>query len=230
MSQWIKVPSKQEASDLVTRSQTLSPPKFLTLMDQDRLDSIARLLEKIQAGEMDAKHQLFELVDAQLRNLTRKMLSSFSVVRRWEETDDVWQNASMRIWKSFEKMEFQSARHFLNTSALQIRRELLTRAEQYRRPNHEAARHATPPPIGDTEKDQQDWENPTDNLDVINSWTQLHASVEQLSEPLKEVFNLHWYHGLTHEAISQLLEVSTRTIKRRWQAARLELAKSVDFD
>ena len=41
--------------------------------------------------------------------------------------------------------------------------------------------------------------------------------------------DLHWYQGLTHEAIGQIVGVSTRTVKRRWQAARLELSKSVDF-
>lgn len=199
-------------------------------MDQDRLSSIEDLLIKIKAGDNAARQALFELVDDQLRKLTRKMLGTFAVVRRWEETDDVWQNASMRIWNSFDKMEFQSARHFLNSSSLQIRRELLTLAEFYRRPNNAAARHQTPKKsMPGFEGSNDSWENPTDNLDVINSWTQVHEKVDKLPDDLREVFDLHWYQGLTLEAISKLLNVSTRTVKRRWQSARLELSESIDF-
>lgn len=199
-------------------------------MDQARLSSIENLLAKINAGDVSARKELFELVDQRLRKLTRKMLQTFAVVRRWEETDDVWQNASMRIWNSFDKMEFQSERHFLNSSSQQIRRELLTLAEFYRRPSNAASRHQTPrQSIHESNSAPLDWENPTDNLDVIHSWTQLHEQVEQLPAELREVFDLHWYQGLTHAAIAKLLNVSTRTIKRRWQAARLELSDTVDF-
>ena len=199
-------------------------------MDQDRLSSIESLLAKIKAGDVAARQQLFSLVDEQLRKLTRKMLGSFAVVRRWEETDDVWQNASMRIWNSFDKMEFQSARHFLNSSSLQIRRELLTLAEFYRRPNNAAARHQTPQKSAHgTDGASLDWENSTDNLEVISSWTRLHEEVDELPDQLREVFDLHWYQELTMDAIAKLLDVSTRTVKRRWQAARLALSDSIDF-
>ena len=194
----------------------------------DHLEQIEQLLQRVNQGDVDARRELFELTEGQLRNLTRKMLSGFSQVRRWEETDDVWQNVSMRIWKSFEKMTFQSPRHFLNASALQIRRELLTLAEHYRRPSSHAAHHASPPSI--ESRPMLDAENPTDNVDVLSRWTELHDEVDRLEDEQKEVFQLHWYNGLTHESIAELIGVSERTVKRRWQAARLSLYNAVNFD
>ena len=197
-------------------------------MDRNDLDRIDQLLSQIQSGDDDAKRQLFELLDEQFRRLTRKMLGTFSIVRRWEQTDDVWQNASLRIWRSLDKMSFESARHFLNTGALQIRRELLTLAEYYRRPSGTAAHHNTP--IGNSESQAaREFANPTDNLDVLDSWTEMHQKVEQLEPELLEVFDLHWYQGLTMEDIASLTGVSSRTVKRRWQAARLALYESVGF-
>ena len=37
------------------------------------------------------------------------------------------------------------------------------------------------------------------------------------------VFSLLWYQGLTQAEAAEALETSERTIKRRWQSARLKL-------
>jgi RNA polymerase sigma-70 factor (ECF subfamily) len=39
----------------------------------------------------------------------------------------------------------------------------------------------------------------------------------------REIFDLLWYQGLSQAEAATLLKVSERTIKRRWQSARLKL-------
>jgi DNA-directed RNA polymerase specialized sigma24 family protein len=43
----------------------------------------------------------------------------------------------------------------------------------------------------------------------------------------REAFDLLFYQGLTQAEAATVLEVSERTIKRRWQAARLRLVQTL---
>jgi RNA polymerase sigma-70 factor (ECF subfamily) len=54
-------------------------------------------------------------------------------------------------------------------------------------------------------------------------WGEFHEHVDKLPEEQKEVVNLLFYEGLTQEEASVILGVSERTIKRRWQEAKLKL-------
>ena len=53
------------------------------------------------------------------------MLKDFPAIRRWEETDDVFQRAALRLWQLLENVEPDDSRHYFNLAALQVRRELI---------------------------------------------------------------------------------------------------------
>jgi RNA polymerase sigma-70 factor (ECF subfamily) len=59
--------------------------------------------------------------------------------------------------------------------------------------------------------------------DRLAFWTEFHSRVEGLPEEEREVFDLLWYQELSQAEAAGLLDVSERTIKRRWAAARLKL-------
>jgi RNA polymerase sigma-70 factor (ECF subfamily) len=69
-----------------------------------------------------------------------------------------------------------------------------------------------------------------DEPEDLAQWTQFHTLVESLPEDEREVFNLLFYEALTQEEAAQLLGVNVRTIKRRWQSARLKLNGNNDGD
>jgi RNA polymerase sigma-70 factor (ECF subfamily) len=48
-----------------------------------------------------------------------------------------------------------------------------------------------------------------------------------LPDEEREVVNLLWYDELTQEEVATVLNVSLRTVKRRWQSARLKLAEAL---
>ena len=86
---------------------------------------LQRWVDRHAQGDAAAREQLLRAACDRLLRLTRKMLRNFPEVRRWEQTDDVWQNASLRLWRSLEEVQLVDARHFLRLAALQIRRELI---------------------------------------------------------------------------------------------------------
>jgi RNA polymerase sigma-70 factor (ECF subfamily) len=61
----------------------------------------------------------------------------------------------------------------------------------------------------------------------LAAWTEFHAQTEALPEEEREVFDLLWYQGLPQAEAAGLLGVSERTVKRRWQAARLRLHEAL---
>jgi RNA polymerase sigma factor (sigma-70 family) len=61
----------------------------------------------------------------------------------------------------------------------------------------------------------------------LKEWMQFHKLVETLPEKDREVFELLWYGGLTAVNAASVLGVSLRTVKRRWQSARVALAKEL---
>ena len=55
------------------------------------------------------------------------------------------------------------------------------------------------------------------------AWGEFHEAVGALPEDERDVFDLLWYQGLTRQEAAALLEVSAKTVQRRWQAACLRL-------
>lgn len=149
------------------------------------------------------------------------MLKSFPRVARWEQTDDVFQNATIRLCKALKDTTPQSVKHFLNLAALHIRRELIDLARHHNGPQGHGSHH-------DTGKDQI--ESPilaapqtTLNPSKLAQWSEFHEKVEALPSEEREIFNLLWYHDLPQSEAATLLNLSERTLQRRWQSARLKI-------
>ena len=72
--------------------------------------------------------------------------------------------------------------------------------------------------------------NPTDTThdpDRLAAWTDFHREVESLPAEEREAFDLLFYQGLSQAEAAAVLDVSERTIKRRWQTARLRLVQTL---
>jgi RNA polymerase sigma factor (sigma-70 family) len=190
---------------------------------------IEGLLHRLQAGDDKARAELLNCACERLTHLTRKMLKGFGRVKRWEETDDVLQNALLRLYQSLAAVQPAGAVDFYRLAALNIRRELLDLAKHYYGPRGLGANYASV----DRGPDQSqavpalDQPAPDDDPGHLAAWTAFHAQVEQLPAEDKEVFDLLWYQELSQAEAAALLNVSERTIKRRWASARLRLHESL---
>jgi RNA polymerase sigma-70 factor (ECF subfamily) len=188
----------------------------------DPVSQTSWLVDLLRLGNEEARARLLDHVCGRLRSLTRRMLRGYPSVRRWEETDDVLQNALIRLCRALEATRPESARHFYNLAALQIRRELI-----------DLARHWGPLDDGSAPASDDDATNldgqasPADEPGSLEDWTNFHEKVGSLPEEDREVFGLLWYDELNQAEAAEVLGVSVRTVKRRWQSARLQLARSL---
>jgi RNA polymerase sigma-70 factor (ECF subfamily) len=192
---------------------------------------IQACLDRIRGGDAAARGELLSCACERLRNLARKMLKGYPNVHRWEQTDDVLQNAALRLHRALQQLPVPTALDFFRLAALNIRRELLDLAKHYYGPRGPGAHHATWGP-GDSSTTRSDsgLAAPADSSDDparLAAWGEFHEQIGSLPDEEREVFDLIWYQGLSQAEAAELLNVSERTIKRRWQAARLKLHEAL---
>ena len=198
----------------------------------DRTTRLRVWLDRLRAGDADARDRLIEAAAARLRILAHDMLSG-DRVRHWEETDDVLQDALVGLHKSLANVRPESVRHFLRIAALHIRRAILNMARHYYGPNGMATHHAAParPTSGTRPSDHLhpvDDSTPSKQAIRAEAWLRVHKAIDRLADDLRETTELLWLHGLGQLEVAGLLGISERTVRRRWQRARLQLADALD--
>jgi DNA-directed RNA polymerase specialized sigma24 family protein len=125
-------------------------------------------LERMRAGDLAARDELLRGLGARLERLARKMLRRFPGVQRWVETEDVLQNALLRLLRALEQVQPGSMREFFGLAAEQMRRELLDLARHFHGPLGHGANHASHFPengVSDAPEQSADRTNDTDELE-----------------------------------------------------------------
>lgn len=187
---------------------------------------IQACLDRLRDDDEAARGELLNCACERLRRLAHKVLKGYPNVHRWEQTDDVLQNAAIRLQRTLQQMPVATSRDFFRLAALSIRRELLDLAKHYYGPQGQGAHHASQ--AGDPGQSGSA-PTPADPGDVSNepariaAWSEFHEQIESLAEEERKVFDLLWYQGLTQAEAAELLNVSERTVKRRWLSARMKL-------
>jgi RNA polymerase sigma factor (sigma-70 family) len=189
-------------------------------------------LERLSAGDQTAREDLIVWACERMREIAHRMLRTFPTVRRWDETDDVVQNAGMRLDRALRHTVPLDARGLVGLAATQVRRECLDLAKKHRGPESYGANHETNYRRADGElrakvDDASDDQEP---MEALDRWTRLHAAADALPAEEREVFHMCWYLGLKQEEIAQLMGCSIRTVKRRWESAKQLLAETAPED
>ena len=104
---------------------------------------LENLIQGLKTDDEFARGELLNMVSDRLLRLTRRILRDFPGVARWEQTDDVFQNAAMRLYQALAEVDIQDPQHFFRLASLQIRRELIDLARHYQGPQGLGARHRT---------------------------------------------------------------------------------------
>jgi len=194
-------------------------------MTESQTARLQDLIDKLKVGDAKAKDDLVKSACDRLLRLTRKMLKSYPGVARWEQTDDIFQNAAIRLYRSLNDSPPQSVQHFFNLAAMHIRRELIDLARHHFGPQGAGSHH-------DTGNDQRngplaDASNTTLNPSKLAQWSEFHEHVNSLPAEEREIFDLLWYHGVSQSDAAKLLNLSERTLQRRWQSARLKVFEAM---
>jgi RNA polymerase sigma-70 factor (ECF subfamily) len=198
----------------------------------DPIDTVLEeCLAKLAAGDDSARTKILEVCQSRLHELAHRLLGKkFSKVRRWNDTDDVAQNAALRLYRALAETVPDSPRGLMGLVATQIHRELIDLARKHSGPMSYAANHGTnvmdgrdgPVHVVEGAADIGD-----DEEIPIERWEEFHVAVEKLPEEQREVFSLIWYLGLDQESAAKALSCSLRTVSRRWAEARESVQKAI---
>jgi RNA polymerase sigma-70 factor (ECF subfamily) len=180
-------------------------------------------LDRLRAGDASARDELVRRAGARLERLTRKMLRGFPGVHRWEQTDDVLQNALVRLLRALRDVHPASVREFFGLSTELIRRELLDLTKHYFGPRGPGTNHATNAGRGDGEPPAYERTDASHEPSALAAWCEFHGHIAELPDDEREVVGLLFYQGLPQPEAAALLRVTVRTVQRRWQSALLKL-------
>jgi len=185
---------------------------------------IQRLLVRHQAGDRKAIDELIRFAESRLRVRASQMLRN-DRLKRWEQTDDLLQEAMLKLQRALEKVRPDSPERFFGLAALQVRRTLFDLARKHFGPRGGGKHHHTDGKPADAEGGS--FENQATQANGPKDWTKFYEAVEALPEKDRQVLDLTWTNGLTHAAAAEVLGVDERTIRRRWLSIRSRFKESL---
>lgn len=196
-------------------------------MDEPCFESlIAGLSAPERTARLAARDAIVSGAIDHMRAMAQRMARGFPQVRRWDETDDVVQGASLRLARALDAVTPTDTRHLLNLVAVQVRRELIDLARRYSGAESFAQHHETNVArIDERDVCRSDAaEDPfASDAESTDSWARFHEVAGALDKDDQELFNLVWYLGLSQEQAAKTLGCSVRTIARRWDIVKKHL-------
>lgn len=191
-------------------------------------------LNRHKAGDEAALKELLEISMRRLRLLAQRILGDIPAVRQFEETDDLLQNAVVRLWKYLSSHQPQTTVDYFRLAACMIRRELIDLSRHHF--GHRVTRLSggtNPSSTGDASQEAMPSPKASDDSfdpEKLSQWTEFHEYVESLPDEDRSLFDLLWYQGLTMAETSELLGIPVRTLSRRWNMTRVKLYQHLISD
>ncbi|NBU74378.1 MAG: sigma-70 family RNA polymerase sigma factor [Planctomycetes bacterium] len=176
--------------------------------------TLQQLLDEAAFRDGSIYDKLLEHASERLRALSRKSLRGFPRLASLVQTDDVLQEALLRLHSSLNKVRPSSLRGFFGLAAIQIRRNLIDLTRHLLGPEGYGT-HVRTGPISQ--------ENEPVVIEAVDRWICFNDLIDTLPAEEREVVDLQFVHSMTQEEVSELLGISLSTVKRRWISARLKL-------
>jgi RNA polymerase sigma factor (TIGR02999 family) len=183
-------------------------------MNDQAVGVITLLLAQVHSGDTDALSHLAVLAFPELRRLASGCLRSRQPGHTWMPTDlvnELWVRLLQR-----ERLDFQNRAHFLGASAHLMRVIAI---------DHARARCAAKRMPADGHVPNLDWLPP--NLPISESEAVKLLALEtalgrlgELSERQARIVEMRYFVGFTVEETAEAMEISPKTVKREWAAAR----------
>jgi RNA polymerase sigma-70 factor (ECF subfamily) len=174
------------------------------------------LLDQLHLGREGSRDALLEQSLGRVQMLARSMFRRQADLRQFDETDDVVSKALLRLHRALAKVTPADVRAFYGLAATHIRWVLRDLARQ-----HGGRRLAYADRVPEP---GADGEGPAD----LAEWAEFHEAVGGLPQEERELFDVLFYQGLEQAEAATVLGVPLRTLKRRWQRARLALRRRMD--
>lgn len=178
----------------------------------DYAQQITILLKKSREGDRQAESQLFEAVYSDLKHLALALLRHEPRGRSLQATALVHE-AYMRIPRS--QIDWQDRKHFFAVAARAMRRIIV---------DHARTKATTKRPQANDRVELTDAVSAVDQDPalLLTLDTALNE-LEDLDVRQAQIVEMRFFLGMTEEETADLLQLSTRQIRREWQMARVWL-------
>lgn len=177
------------------------------------MSDFSQILERAGAGDARAAEALFPLVYNELRRIAAGQLGREAAGQTLQPTALVHE-AWLRL-SAGDGRAWQDQGHFVAAATEAMRRILVDRARRKMRIKRG----------GDQERvqvEESQWMGPATDEQVL----EVNAAVERLETEDPEqaqVVKLRFFGGMSHDEIAEALGVNEKTVRRRWELARLRL-------
>jgi len=176
----------------------------------------SELMAKWQVGDIAAGDSLVRNIHNELRaiaaaKLSQELHSSLS-------TGDLINEAIIRLSRLTE-MKFSDRAHILAIATTLMRQVLV---DQARRRNAEKRYHTKVTLVTNI----GEWQAPIELLALDSHLTEL----REIDPERADIVEMRFFGGMSLSDIASVLDVSVRTVKRRWQASRIWLHDRLSHD
>jgi len=173
--------------------------------------TITRLLHECRRDDdRDAFAALMPLVYEDLKKIARQQLRRLRPGRTLDTT--ALAHESYLKLKGHADLDYQDRRHFFGVVARAMRQILV----DYARRKTADKRRGVELPI-DLERTPENSEQRAEQIIYVH---ELLSQLEQIDASLVEVVECHYFAGYSQQETAEILDLSLRTVQRRWQVAR----------
>jgi len=168
-------------------------------------------------------------VRSRLVQLVGWMMPPGHALRRHLESGDVVSQACHRLLITLKNNPEFTTPNVDRLCARLLRHTLIDLRRQIYGPEGVGANHASVGPATNSNGVPLALDRPdSGEPDRRDRLLDLAAALDGLPDELREVVELHYFLGYTHDEAAAALGVSVPTVKRRWQQARLRLVELLD--
>ena len=188
--------------------------------DSTANETVNRLLGKAASGDAKAANDLLPLVYDQLRRLAEHRMLQENTGHTLQATALVHE-AYMRLVGPRD-VPWKNEAHFYQAAAEAIRRILVDHARAKGRQKRGGDGKKIPLNVADLAA--------TENSDQILALDEALCRLERQEPEAATIVRLRFYAGLSIDQTAKTLELSPRTVDRRWKFARAWLYRELDND
>lgn len=172
---------------------------------------ITQLLHQAQQGNTHANEQLMSLLYQDLKTIAARQRLKFN--QPTINTTGIVHEAWLKLNK--HTADIKDRQHFMATASLAIRHLLINEIKK-----KQSLKHQQP----DSHTYSSELHGETDVTDWMLQLDQAIDRMNQNHPRLSQVFQLHYFAGLSYQDIAETFEITSKTVQRDWIKAKMLLA------
>jgi RNA polymerase sigma-70 factor (ECF subfamily) len=195
-------------------------------LESGHTTQIQSWLNRLNNGEESAREKLIEYSCTRLYRLVRKIFKGFPKVKRWEETDDVFQLAVRNLHNALVAQKFVSMGEYFAYASKIITNLLIDLNRRYGGSYGLGAKHSTVRPDSEGQLNIEPAARTPGPVDSAY-FTETLSLIKQLPPKERDACELHFIMGMSYTEVASVLDISEETVKRRCKTAKSILHKKL---